>query len=104
MELKGKIILIGEIENFPNGFKKRNIVLKTNDRFPQEIEIEFLKDNMNLIENVNIGDNVTVGINITGRSWENPKTNETKYFVGIKGWRLAVEGSQEVSQEDDLPF
>lgn len=103
MELKGEIILIGEIQEFSGNFSKRNIVLKTNEKYPQEIEIEFINDNKNLIENVKIGDNVTVGINIAGRSWENPQTKETKYFVSIKGWRLSVEGSQEV-QEDNLPF
>lgn len=105
MELKGLVLLIGEKESFPNGFEKRNIVLKTNEQYPQEIQIEFIKDNMKLIENLKVGDKITVGINIQGNDWVDPKTGKTRYFVSIKGWRLSVEGSQEISnEEDDLPF
>lgn len=41
MELKGTVKRIGEIETFPSGFQKRNIVVRTIENYPQEILIEF---------------------------------------------------------------
>ena len=86
-EIKGQIIEIAEIENFPSGFQKRNIVVKTIENYPQEILIEFMKDKVDLPDAHEIGSNVTIGVNINGRMWESP-AGEKKWFNTIVGWKI----------------
>lgn len=110
MEIKGTIKLIGDVQNFKDTFTKRSIVVTTDEKYSNDIQIEFIKDKISLINNLNVGDYVTVGININGRGWLNPETKQTKYFVSIVGWKLDVGEQQTESipvgqeSEEDLPF
>lgn len=94
MELKGVIKQIGEIQTFPSGFQKREMVILTQEQYPQPILIEFLSEKTTLLDNVSEGDLVKVGINIRGREWTNPE-GQVKYFNSITGWSVFKEQSQE---------
>ena len=95
MELLGKIKLIGDIKTFgDNGFRKRELVITTDEQYPQHILIEFIQNNCELLDNYSIGQTVRVGINIRGREWESPE-GEIKYFNSIQGWRIEKLSSQE---------
>jgi len=87
MELQGTIKKIFETQTFASGFQRREMVLLTEEQYPQPISIEFLSDKISLLDNVKEGENVKVGINIRGREWTNPQ-GEVKYFNSITGWRL----------------
>lgn len=91
-ELSGQVIKKFEIETFASGFQKQNIVVKTEDQYPQEIQIEFTQNKIDLIENINAGDHVTVSFNVNGRSWTSPQ-GETKYFNSIVGWKILTTGN-----------
>ena len=101
MELQGKIKLIGETQTFGNnGFRKRELVITTEEQYPQDIMIEFVQDRSELLNNYQVGQQVKISINIRGREWTNPQ-GETKYFNSIQGWR--IENLQEDSQPSDIP-
>src|SRR5690606_10928185 len=88
MELQGKIKMIGETQTFGNnGFRKRELVITTEEQYPQHILIEFTHDKCDLLNNAQVGRSVKVGINLRGREWVNPQ-GETKYFNSIQGWRI----------------
>ena len=87
MELTGRIKLISEIQTFDKGFKKRDIVLTTEEHYPQHILIELLGDRVDISNDFNVGDDVKISINIRGREWVNPK-GEIKYFNSIIGWKI----------------
>ena len=87
MELQGTVKKIGETQTFSSGFQKREMVILTQEQYPQPINIEFLSDKINLLDTVKEGESVKVGINIKGREWTNPQ-GEFKYFNSIIGWRL----------------
>ena len=87
MELQGTVKKIGETQTFASGFQKREMVLLTDEQYPQPIQIDFLSDKIDLLNNVSEGESVKVGINIRGREWTNPQ-GEVKYFNSITGWRL----------------
>lgn len=96
MEVQGKIKMIGETQTFgSNGFRKRELVVTTDEKYPQDIMIEFVQDKVDLLSNsIKLGDVVEVGINLRGREWANPQ-GETKYFNSIQGWRIStVEASE----------
>lgn len=117
MELQGKIKNIGETETFgSNGFRKREIVITTEEQYPQHIMVEFVQDKCDLLNIYQVGQDVKISINLRGREWVNPQ-GETKYFNSIQGWRIEnfqaaapsgnvpppVAPSQDFDQ-DDLPF
>ena len=125
MEVIGKIKLIGEVQTFgANGFRKRELVVTTDDQHPQMIMIEFVQDKCDLLNNFAIGQDVKVAINLRGREWINPE-GVAKYFNSIQGWRIekvmtddsessippvppadAFEPADNISdnEPDDLPF
>ncbi len=125
MEVQGKIKLIDETKTFGNnGFRKREVVITTEEQYPQHIMVEFVQDKCDLLNNFQVGQPVKVSINLRGREWTNPQ-GEIKYFNSIQGWRIenleaetgtsnmppvppmdAFEPADNLNEEDhdDLPF
>lgn len=88
MEVTGKIKLIGETKEVgTNGFKKRELVVTTEEQYPQHLLIEFLQDKCALLDAYKVGQDVRIAINLRGREWTNPQ-GEVKYFNSITGWRI----------------
>lgn len=102
MEIQGKIKMIDETKTFGNnGFRKREMVLTTEEQYPQHILVEFIQDKCDLLNNFQVGQPIKVAINLRGREWVNPQ-GETKYFNSIQGWR--IENLQQQSSEaTDMP-
>ena len=90
MELQGTVKKVFETQTFASGFQKREMILLTQEQYPQPISIEFLSDKINLLDNLHEGENIKVGINIRGREWTNPQ-GEVKYFNSITGWKIENE-------------
>ena len=101
MEVQGSIKVIGEVQEISATFKKRELVVSTDEQYPQTLSIEFIQDKTELLNKFEIGQNVKVGINLRGREWENPQTKEIKYFNSIQGWRIELLGNS--NSDDDLP-
>jgi hypothetical protein len=101
MELQGKIKMIDETKTYGNnGFRKRELVITTEEQYPQHILIEFVQDKTDLLNNYKVGQDVKVSINVRGREWVNPQ-GETKYFNSIQGWR--VENLSQASGSGEMP-
>ena len=123
MEISGKIKWIDEIRTYgSNGFRKKELVITTQEQYPQNILIEFTQEKCELLDKYEIDDNIKIGINIRGREWINPE-GQTKYFNSIQGRRIEkieipdIENKPESfiinnesppqdvnEEEDDLPF
>jgi len=123
MEVTGKIKVINPEQQVSASFKKRELVVTTDEQYPQSIMIEFTQDKTDLLNSYKVGETVKVSINLGGREWVNPQ-GETKYFNSIKGWRIerlqseapapaapmpaaqAFEPASNFNEEehDDLPF
>ena len=101
MEIQGRIKLIGETKEFgSNGFRKRELVVTTEEQYPQHLLVEFVQDKTNLLDSFQVGQLVKVSINLRGREWVNPQ-GETKYFNSIQGWR--IETMQSGADQGDIP-
>jgi len=114
MEVVGKIKLINETATFgTSGFRKRELVVTTDEQYPQMIMIEFVQDKCDILDKYNVDDSVKVSINLRGREWINPE-GVAKYFNSIQGWRIeSVEANESPAEQpqaefnsepDDLPF
>ncbi|CAI8182696.1 MAG: DUF3127 domain-containing protein [Flavobacteriaceae bacterium] len=88
MEVQGTVKLIDETKTFgSNGFRKREMVVTTEEQYPQHILVEFIQDKCDLLNSFAPGQRVKIGINLRGREWESPQ-GETKYFNSIQGWKI----------------
>ena len=121
MEVTGKIKLISETQTFgASGFRKRELVITTNEQYPQMLMVEFVQDKCDMLNSYAVGQDVKVAINLRGREWINPE-GVAKYFNSIVGWRIEslaqaapqnippVDSFQQApdlsaNEPDDLPF
>jgi single-stranded DNA-binding protein len=87
MEVTGKVRHVGPVQQVRDSFRKRELVVTTEEQYPQHIMIEFTQDKVDLLNQYKPGDDVKVSINLRGREWVNPQ-GETKYFNSIQGWRI----------------
>ena len=98
MEIIGKIKWLDETKEYgSNGFRKREVVITTEEQYPQNILVEFVQDKCDLLNAFQIGKQVKVSINLRGREWTNSE-GQVKYFNSIQGWRIE-EISEEINQE-----
>lgn len=89
MEVSGKIKMIDQTKEVGSaGFKKRDVVVTTDEQYPQHILVQFVQDKCDLLDNYQVGESVKIDINLRGREWTNPQ-GETSYFNTIQGWRIA---------------
>jgi hypothetical protein len=103
MELVGKIKWIDETKTYgTNGFRKREVVLTTEEQYPQHILVEFIQDKCDLLNAYQIDQSVKIGINLRGREWVNPQ-GETKYFNSVQGWRIEEAGTAAPSEMPPMP-
>lgn len=101
MEVQGRIKMIGETQTFgSNGFRKRELVVTTEEQYPQHILVEFVQDKTDLLNSYQVGQQVKVNINLRGREWVNPQ-GETKYFNSVQGWR--IEALQPAASGENMP-
>lgn len=106
MEITGKIYKIGNEEQVTASFKKRLLVIETDEKYSQKVPIDFVQDKIDLIAPYKIGESVTVSINVRGNEYNG------KFYVNLQGWKIArdvanihVNDAQIVETEkNDLPF
>jgi len=114
-ELTGKVKLIQDLQTFNSGFTKREMVVIVEDgKYPQEINLEFVQDKVNLLNALEIGQEVTVMFDIRGREYNG------RYFNNLQGWKIQTDTSAnsadvpqysefdqqtpDISFDDDIPF
>jgi len=86
-ELSGSIKLISETQTFPSGFTKRQFVVTTADeKYPQDIALEFIKDNCVRLDSYRVGDSVKVDFDIRGNEYNG------KHFVQLSAWKIEKTG------------
>lgn len=97
MEVIGRIKVIGQNQEINPTFRKRELVITTEEQYPQTLMIEFVQDRTDLLNNFQVGQPVKVSINLRGREWVNPE-GETRYFNSIQGWRIEPWQTQQPQQ------
>ena len=95
-EVIGKIIVLNDTETVGSAgtFRKRLVVIETDEQYKQSIPIDFVQDKTGLLDAYNIGDNVVVCINIRGNSYNG------KYYVSLNGWKI---NKQDTSKQTPIP-
>lgn len=81
-ELTGKIHLINDTQTFPSGFAKREFVITTEEKYPQQIKLEAVKDGCDRLDAYQVGDDITVSFNLRGNEYNG------KYYVSLQAWKF----------------
>lgn len=98
MELNGKIIVLNDTETIgAKEFKKRIVVVQTDEQYPQTIPVEFTQDKTAVLNFYKVGDLVKIGINLRGSEWKG------KYYANIQGWKIDKLDSISLSAQQQMP-
>lgn len=82
-EIEGTIKVIMDVMTFGSGFTKREFVITSgDDKYPQDIKMEFVKDKVALLDRFRPGQRVKVGFEIRGNE------NNGRYYVSLSAWRI----------------
>lgn len=107
MKVKGKVYFIGDTKSVSASFKTREIVLITEDIYPQTIPFQLTQDKCDLADQIKINETVEVSINLRGREWRSP-TGEVKFYCTLEIWTINSIGMAPQAEitdvVDDLPF
>ena len=98
MEVQGKIKLVGNVQEITDSFRKRELVIVTQEQYPQTLCVEFVQDKTDLLNDFQEGQEVKIGINLRGREWKNPE-GIIKYFTSLQGWRIELLQDQDLEEE-----
>jgi hypothetical protein len=91
-KINGTVHVINETFVMSEKFKKRELVIQIDDKFPQFVTIQFVNDKCDLLSNLRIGDFVSINYNLRGREWT--KDNVTKYFNTVEGWSIELKNKE----------
>lgn len=91
----GLVKMVGEETTVSSSFTKRELVVSTEEQYPQHILINFPQGKCNpQLDMLAVGSKVSVSVNLRGREWLDPKTDQYRYFNDIQGWKVSINGDQ----------
>lgn len=80
---EGTIKVIEATMTFDSGFKKREVVVSSNDdKFPQDVKFEFTKDSVDKLNEFKVGDTVKIAFSIRGNEYNG------KYYVNLSAFAI----------------
>jgi len=91
-EIKGKIKVLFDRQDFPSGFYKRDFVITSNEQYPQDIKFGALKERVEQLEGLSVEDEVTVKFDVKGREYNG------NYYVDLNAWRIERGASSQAAQ------
>jgi hypothetical protein len=81
-ELEGSIKIIFDTQTFDSGFTKREFVVTTDEKYPQDVKFECVKDKCALLDSYNLNDRIKVHFNIRGNEYKE------RFYVNLQAWKL----------------
>jgi hypothetical protein len=95
-EMTGTVKVVMDEVTFPSGFNKREFVVTTeDDRYPQDIKFEAVKDKTALLNGVEVGQRVKVTFDLRGNE------HNGRYYTNLSCWRLEPAG--EAAGGEEMP-
>lgn len=112
-EIEGSLKKLFDEQSFSSGFRKREFVITTGDKYPQDIKFECVQDKIDQLNGLQEGASLKVRFDIRGREWKE------NYYVNLNAWKIEATGGSGASNdrapadaaedtndyaEDDIPF
>ena len=83
-QVSGKVLEVGEVQEFASGFTKRNIIVEASPdagKFSNPVELTLKKDYCAKADTLAVGDGVQCEGFVEGRRWE--KDGRVRYFIDM---------------------
>ena len=90
IEVTGRIHLIKPTEIISDKFKKRDVLITIDSKYPQNVLFQLVQDNCEILDAFSEGDNVKAQVNLLGREWKNPKTEIVQHFNTLQIWSIIL--------------
>lgn len=74
-----------------SGFRVREFVLQTTQKYPQYIQMKLTQDKCGLLDRFRDGEYLTATVNIRGNRYE--KDGKESFFNSIEAWQLHLDAS-----------
>lgn len=81
-EIEGTIKAILDTQTFGSGFAKREFVVTTDEKYPQDVKLETIKEKVALLDKFSEGQRVKASFNIRGNEYKG------KYYVNLQAWKI----------------
>ena len=94
MEIKGTIKLLMDTERFDSGFYKREFVVTTEGKYPQDIKFAALKEKADTLDDFEPGDDVAVSFDLRGNEYKE------RFYVNLNAWKLERSGGGAAESPD----
>ena len=103
LKVTGKVQKVYPVNQISDSFKKRDLIIVTDENYPQTLKLEFVQDAVNKIDDEMIGKDVTCHFNLRGREFKN-KEGKMVYFVSLNCWRIVVgNATASVTTASEIP-
>lgn len=94
-EVEGTIKLIMDTQTFGSGFTKREFVVTLgDDKYPQHVKMEVVKDKTSLLDKYRVGQRVKIGFDLRGNE------NNGRWYVSVQAWRIHAADGSEPAESD----
>jgi hypothetical protein len=106
MELKCKVLRVGQTEVVSDKFKKRELIVEyaENPTYPQTLKFEASQDRCDKLDSVKSGDDINLSFNLKGREWTN-KEGVVQVFNTLEVWKVdVISGGAPSGPVDDEPL
>ena len=91
-EIEGNLKVIMDAQTFGSGFTKREFVVTIGDeKYPQDIKMELVKDKTALLDKFKIGQRVKLAFDLRGGE------HNGRYYVNVQAWRIQPADGSEAS-------
>ncbi len=113
MELKCKVLRVGQTEVVSDKFKKRELIVEyaENPTYPQTLKFEASQDKCDKLDALEAGDEINLSFNLNGREWTD-KAGKVQVFNTLAIWKFEVVGNAHpvtasntaIEDDKELPF
>lgn len=87
-EMVGSVKVVEDTQTFSSGFSKREFVVTTEDKYPQDVKFEATKEKIEMVDRLKVGDRIKVSFNIRGNEYKG------RYYVNLQAWKIENAGGE----------
>ncbi|MBL7076197.1 MAG: DUF3127 domain-containing protein [Kiritimatiellae bacterium] len=97
-EMTGAVKVVMDEVTFPSGFNKREFVVTTeDDRYPQDIKFETVKEKTAMLNDLTVGQRVKVTFDLRGNE------HNGRYYTNLSAWRVEAAGEAAPTGDEAPP-
>ena len=98
MEQQGIIKSIGELKQVSDNFKLKEVIMVTEDKYPQTLSFQFSNKNIDTLNGIGEGQKATIHFNLRGREYNG------RVFNSLDAWKVSGVSVAQTETKSDNTF